>query len=126
MIKIEDIKKDAYLNKLISENHLIDSFINENLSLFRRVLESRSLCVNCKGINQCRQRKTGERLSLVYDQVLIEEIERCEYGSSIHSRTELAQSYLYCDIPEKLMDLDMDNIIPNDNQKQLFNELFDI
>lgn len=126
MIKIEDIKKDAYLNKLISDNHLSDSFVNDNLSLFKRVLESRNLCANCKGINQCRQRKSGERLSLIYDQVLIEEIERCEYGSSIHSRTVLSQSYLYCDIPESLMDLDMDNIIPNDNQKQLFNELFDI
>lgn len=126
MIDINTIKNDKYLSKIINDNNLSDSFISENLSVFKRVLLSRGLCNGCTNISQCRQAKKGERLSLSYDQVLIEEIERCEYGSSVYSLKELSQAYLYCDIPANLMDLDMDNITPKDNQRQLFNELFDI
>ncbi len=126
MNELDLIKNDPYLKKLIAENGLTDPFIDENLPAFLRVYRSRDLCKGCQGLEMCAQKTAGERLSLEYDGVLIEEIERCRFGSFIHRRKQLRDAYIYCDIPEKLLDLDLFNIVPKMNQRTLFTELFNI
>jgi primosomal protein DnaI len=120
------IRNDPYLNKLITENGLTEEYIEENLPVFLRVLRSRSLCEGCTDIGMCRQSGKTMRSALSFDTVLIEEKERCPFGRTIDQRKELREKYIWCDIPEELLDLDLFNIVPKTNQRQLFTELFDI
>ena len=126
MSDINDIRNDAYLNETITGNVLSDAFVREHLPTLKRVLASRALCEGCRGMEECRQRKAGERLALSFDQVLIEEIERCPYGSQAHLTDELADRYVYCDVPKNLMHLDIKNIVPRPEQQALFTKLYNI
>ena len=114
------IKNDEYLNSIITESKLPDFFLEENYSSFIRVLNSRKLCEGCNGLDECRQASKGERLSLEYDGVLMQEIEYCDYALNKKSRENLLSKYVYCDIARNLVDLDLNNIRYTEDQKQLY------
>ena len=120
MKDIELFKKDGYLKKIIDERKLPDFYLEENRSAFLRVFNSRKLCEGCKGLEECRQASKGERLSLDYDGVLIQEIEYCRYALEKKSRENLISRYVYCDIARNLVDLDMNSVAYSDDQKQLY------
>lgn len=114
------LKKDEYLNEIISESRLPDFYLEENFGTFLRVLDSRRLCEGCKGLEECRQASKGERLALEYDNVLIEEVEYCDYALNKKGKENLISKYVYCDIARNLVDLDMNNVTYTDEQKQLY------
>ena len=111
MTKTEIIKNDEYLSRFAKN----DAYVEEHLSLFLRVLSSREKCVGCKGLYQCSQLSVGQRLCLIQDDVLFEEIEYCQYALKDRRSKSVLSSYLYCDIAEKLADLDLGNVIAGDN-----------
>lgn len=123
---LELIKKDPYINEIIKKYNLSDSFLEQNISKLVRVLESRSKCSGCKGLYCCSQKSVGERYGLSFDKVLFEEIEYCEYGADRLKKDNLSRSYLYCDVPDKLIDVDLNNIKPTNEQNVLFVPLYDI
>ena len=120
MKDLELLKKDEYFNELISGKKLPDFYLENNYSTFLRVLKSRKLCQDCKGLEECSQASKGERLALDYDGVLIEEIEYCDYALNKKGRENLISRYVYCDIARNLVDLDMNNVSYTENQKQLY------
>ena len=126
MDKLKMIKEDEHLNSYIKENKISDQMIEDYYSSFYRVLESRNKCRNCKGLYQCAQKSVGERLSLAYMGVVVEEVEYCDYMLKDKSTTKLLGNYVYSDIPEILKDIDLDNIEYTDSQKELFAYLLGI
>lgn len=120
------LKNDLYIREFIQDNNLSDDFLDENYNVFLRLLDSRKKCLNCSGLNECRQGSNGQRLSLRYDGVLIEEVEYCNYGLSKQNKANLKSSYVYCDIPNHLLDIDLNNIEFKDNQKELYLKLASI
>lgn len=123
---LEIVKNDPYVKSLIEKYNLSDTFIQQNLYKILGVLESRSKCIGCKGLFSCSQKSKGERYGLTFDKVLFEEIEYCEYGSDKQKKDNILKSYLYCDVPEKLIDVDLNNIKPTNDQNVLFVPLYDI
>ena len=123
MNELDIIKKDIYCKELFEKNNLSDDYISEHKAKITRVLESRSLCNGCKGIECCRQASKGERLALTYDGVLFDEIEYCDYALCKLKKQSLLKSYVYCDVPENLVSIDLNNVEYTKDQEQLFLKL---
>lgn len=121
--ELEIIKKDEYINEIIRKYNLSDSFLENNIYKILRILESRNKCANCKGLQFCGQKSSGERLSLRYDEILIDEIELCNYALERLKKKNFVDSYLYCDIPDSLIDIDLNNINYTKQQEQLYLKL---
>ena len=121
--EIELIKKDESINKIIKDNNLSDDFLMNSLSLLKRVYESRKLCETCKGLDDCRQKSIGNRLSLDYDEILIEEREYCDYTIKKQEEDSIIKQYVYCDISRNLVDINMKNIEYTADQKDLYIKL---
>ena len=123
MKEIELIKNDNEINDLIKNNGLSDKYVEEHLSVFMRVYQSREKCKDCKGLAMCSQLSRGQRLSLNYEGVLLEEIEFCEYALTKRKKEKLLSKYAYCDIAPNLVDLDLNNVEYTEDQKQLYLKL---
>ena len=114
------IKNDPYFNNFIKRNNLSDVFVEDHIGKFIRVYKSRSLCNGCSSLNSCGQACKGERLDLTYDGVLIDEVEYCDYALNRLKKQNLTKSYAYCDIPESLINIDLNNVNYTDEQKDLY------
>lgn len=121
--ELELIKKDLYLNEFIEKNNLSDEFLQANINKFLRVFKSRLNCKDCKGSYMCKQKSIGERLDLTFDGVLFEEVEYCNYSLNKLKKLNISKSYLYCDIPEKLIDIDLNNVDVTAKQNELYLKL---
>lgn len=121
--ELELIKQDLYLNEFIKKNNFSDEFIENNINKFLRVYASRNKCNGCKGLYQCSQSSKGERLDLKYDGVILEEIEYCDYALNKIKKDNISKAYVYCDIPESLINVDLNNIDYTDEQKKLVGKL---
>lgn len=120
MKELDIVKNDPYFSELIKKNNLDDKHIIEHINSFLRVLESRNKCLNCKGLYMCNQRSKGQRLSLDYKNVLLEEIEYCEYSLRELKKKKLLNDYVYCDVPENLSEIDLDNVSYTKDQEELY------
>ncbi|MBQ5805424.1 MAG: hypothetical protein IIW22_06590, partial [Erysipelotrichaceae bacterium] len=116
----DELNNDTYLTEIMKKYGFTDEFIQEHFNLLKRIALSRSLCKDCKGLYMCAQPSKGQRLILNRDVVPIEEIEYCEFALTENRKKELRNSYLYCDVPYDLMDLDLENVSYTEDQKQLY------
>jgi primosomal protein DnaI len=116
MTKTEMIREDAYLSRFAED----ESFVQEHLGTFLRVLSSRKKCEGCQGLAQCSQPSVGERLCLSNDGALIEEIEYCDFALKARSSQSVLDRYMYCDVAKNLADLDLNNVRYAPEQKQLY------
>ena len=117
---LDAIKENKELKKFIDKHNLSDDYINENINEFLRCLDSLERCNNCAGLHQCRQSTPGQRLTLDYQGVLVEEIEYCRYAKDKHNKDRLANSYDYCNVASTLLDIDLDNIEYTKQQEELY------
>lgn len=120
MNRLEILKNDPYLKKIIEDGHLSDELLESHLNMLLRVYESRSLCMGCKGLEGCRQMSEGERLSLSYDGLLLEEIEYCDYALVKQDKDMRLNSYVYSNISESMIDNDLYSIEYMPEQKNLY------
>ena len=118
--EIGTIKEDLYLRELIERYGFSDGYLSDHYNSFLRVLESRKICRNCRGLEYCAQPSKGQRLAFTYDDILMEEVEYCPYARKIEEKTDLKSRYLYCDIPTQLLDLDMNNVRYTQKQEKLY------
>lgn len=121
--ELEIIKNDPYTREFLLKNNLSDEFVSNHSAKILRVLASRSRCSGCKGLYNCAQKSKGERLVLTYDGVLIDEIEYCDYALCKLKKENLSKSYLYCDVPENLIEIGLNNVNYTDDQEQLYLKL---
>lgn len=127
MTNLDIIKNDEYLNNFIKKHNLSDSFVNAHINKFMEVLESRNKCLNCKGLYVCSQKSIGERLDFRYEEILLQEIEYCDYLKQAKAIDKLVNNYVYSDIPEVFNTIDINTIELFDiNQKQLCAKLLNI
>jgi len=120
MTQLEYIKKDTYLKKFIEENNISDDYITKHFNLFLGVLDSRNKCKDCQGLHNCCQLSKGERLALSNNGVIISEIELCDYLLKENKKINLANSFVYSDIPSSLIDVDLNTLdLLDDGQKML-------
>ena len=118
--ELDYIKADPYMGSLISKYNIPDSYIEDHKSKILRVMESRSKCNGCKGLYCCSQKSVGERLDLSFDGVLLDEIEYCDYALNKIRKDNICKSYLYCDVPESLISIDLNSINYTQDQEQLY------
>ena len=124
---INTIKENKELNEFIINNNLSDEFILKNINTFLDVLNSLNKCLNCQGLYMCNQKRVGEKDSLTYDGILIKEVEYCHYYLKQENKKDFINSFVYTDIPDRLIDLSFDDIeLDNDYLKGLFVELNNI
>ena len=119
MKEIELIRNNEHLSKISDD----EAFIRKNLTIFMDVYKSRKLCEGCEGLFACRQKSKGQRLDILNDGILMEEIEYCEYAMDDRRRKALLQKYRYCDVSPNLADIDLNNITYTEDQKQLYLQL---
>lgn len=118
--ELEIIKNDPYMKEFFRKNNLSDEFIEKYAARILRVMKSRNMCNGCKGLYCCRQQSVGERLDLEFDGVLLDEVEYCEYAIKKMKKNNLSKSYLYCDVPENLIDIDLNNVDYTKDQETLY------
>lgn len=118
--ELEIIKNDPYMKEFLNKNNLSDEFVEKHTAKILRVLKSRNMCNGCKGLYCCGQKSVGERLDLEFDGVLLDEVEYCEYAVKKLKKDNLSKSYLYCDVPESIIDVDLNNVNYTKDQEQLY------
>ena len=120
---LNEIKNDLYIQEFCHKNNLSDALLENNKAKISRVLNSRRICEGCKNLEDCKQKSTGERLALTYDGVLFDEIEYCEYALKKLKKDNIAKSYLYCDVPENIIDVDLNSVNYTNDQENLYLKL---
>ena len=110
MDKISFIRNSSCMKELFGKYPLDDETVLRYLASLERIYESRKLCEGCRGLYMCPQARKGERMTFSYDGVLIREVEHCAYEKNREKKEEFASSYVYSDVPEGLLDLDLSNI----------------
>lgn len=118
--ELDIIKSDEYLNDFITRYGLSDAYVQDHMSIFKAVLESRALCKDCKGLYCCRQLSKGERVDLTYDGVLYSEIEYCDHALSKLEKERHIASFVYNDIPDNLQELYLEDLNYADDQRELY------
>ncbi|MBQ1477001.1 MAG: ATP-binding protein [Erysipelotrichaceae bacterium] len=119
--------RDALIKEVAEKHRFSDQFLKDHTQTLLRIYESRKQCEGCKGLYMCTQAKKGERLSLDYDGVLLREVEHCPYKKKNDSLKDFKESYVYSDISEDLLGLDLDNIeLEETGVKGLFLQCYDI
>ena len=121
--ELDIIKNDKYFSDFFKKNNLSNEFVENHKAKILRVLESRSKCAGCKGLECCNQASAGQRLDLSYDDILIDEVEYCDYALEKLKKNNLFKAYSYCDVPENLIDLDLNNVNYTKDQEQLYLKL---
>ena len=115
------------MRELLEKHPLSEELQERYEASLMRIYESRKLCEGCRGLYMCPQARPGERLSFSYDGVLLREVEHCPYEKERQRQEDLSSSYVYSDIPEQLLTLDLSNIELEDNAlKQLYVLIYDI
>lgn len=130
-LKISDItsfiKNEPYIKEVIAKYNISDTEILDNLNVFEEAYKSINLCRNCNGINNCKQKTKGEVFTIGYDGKPINVIRYCKFLKTQLHIDKIRSSYVYTDIPNKLLTLNLDNIQPNNEwQELLFKPLYDI
>ena len=118
--ELDYIKADPYINSLLVKHNIPDSYVEQHKAKILRVMQSRSKCSGCKGLYCCAQKSVGERLDLSFDGVLIDEVEYCDYALNKIRKDNISKSYLYCDVPENLISIDLNNVNYTPDQEQLY------
>ena len=118
--ELDLIKNDPYMKEFLIKNNLSDEFVEKHTAKILRVIASRNMCNGCKGLYCCSQKSVGERLDLEFDSVLLDEIEYCDYAVKKLKKDNLSKSYLYCDVPESIIDVDLNNVNYTQDQEQLY------
>lgn len=124
---IDFIKNEPYIKDFISKNKISNEEIENNISVFEETYKSISFCRNCKGFSQCPQKSKGEVYTLGYDGGPYNVIRQCKYLKSQQELLNLRSRYVYTDISNNLLSLNLDNInCVNEWQELLFKPLYDI
>ena len=118
--RIDKILTNEYLKDFISKNKYDMSFVDEHFNVFNDCLSSLEICANCKGLDTCGQRKTGEYLGLIIEGFINNEVHYCDKYLNKEKQEEKLESFVYSDIPIALYDLNLDNIKCDANLKNLF------
>ncbi len=116
-----------YLAEFIKNNKISKQFYQDNYRIFKNCEDSYRLCKDCQGLSFCRQKKAGERISLYYDGLIVNEISYCPFFLKDREAKQLRSAFIYCDIPEQLCELSLENInVEENSSKGLYIELADI
>ena len=122
--ELDYIKNDPYIITLIKECGISDDYISKHPAMIARVLQSRHKCEGCNGLYCCNQLSSGERLALTYaNGILFDEIEYCDYALARLKKDNLSKSYVYCDVPESIIDIDLNKVTYTKEQEQLYLKL---
>lgn len=125
--RIVEIKQNEYLNKIITENNLSNSFIVDNFSVFDLSLSSLQKCKKCRGLKSCDQAKKGEILGVSLDPILNNYVYYCDYYKEEYAKQKIIDSYVYSDIPSIHSSLFLKNInLDEDGLKALFIPVYQI
>lgn len=130
-LKIEDItsfvKNEPYIKRVIDKYNISDDEIKDNITVFEEAYTSLNLCRNCPGIDKCPQKLKGAVFTVGYDEVPINVLRYCKFYKNEQKYDNLRSKYIYTDIPQKLLTVNLDNLnCLNEWQELLFKPLDDI
>ena len=120
---LDIIKNLEYFKDIIDEYHISDDELLRNLNTLKRIHQSQIKCENCSSLESCKQYTKGSRLALNYQGIIVQEIEYCDYMLKLKQQQGILNKYVYCDVPAKLVDINMQNINYTAEQKQLYLKL---
>lgn len=88
-----------------------------NLSLFYDYLKSMHECEHCLGLNHCSKEKSGQRMSLDYDGVLMRVCEFCPFALEKQANEKHLKNYVYSDVPSNMLNIFLSEIeVDRNNQ----------
>ena len=118
--RIDKILHNDYINEFLTKNSFDVAFINEHFNVFNDCLSSLEACKNCKGLDECNQKKKGEYLGLINNGFINNEVHYCDKYINKENEINKSSMFVYSDIPTILYDLNLDNIETDNEQKDLF------
>lgn len=114
------IMSEPYIKNFVEKSNLSNSYLLDHLSCFIDTYQSLSICHNCKGLDNCKQAKKGEYLSLNYDGEVFNEVAHCKLLIDKERQEGVLNNFVRNDIPKELYSLTLKNIdIPDSNIESL-------
>ncbi|MBR2578393.1 MAG: ATP-binding protein [Erysipelotrichaceae bacterium] len=125
--RIHEIVNDPYIKAFAAKYGLTGSYLLEHFNVFNACHESVNRCRGCKGLHMCKQDKTGEIMTLVYDGDIYNDITYCPYYIEKLKKDKQINSFIRSDIPENYFNVYLDNIgLPDENIENLCSLCYDI
>ena len=125
--KIYEIAGNPYIKTFAAKYSLTGSYLLEHFSVFNACYESVERCKGCQGLLTCRQEKTGEILTMVYDGEVYNDITYCPYYIDKLKRDKQINSFIRSDIPDNYVNVYLDNVeLPDTNIENLCSLCYDI
>ena len=107
---LEKVKRNSVLSAFIKKHGFSDDFVLEHINSFYEACKSLDKCYDCPGLYACTQKKKGEYSTLSYDDVLINEVAYCKYELERRESENFKKGYVYSDIPDEYLNVNLDNI----------------
>lgn len=111
------MKRQPLVQNFLQDNGLDESWVDQYPYRFSQWIEQLSRCQNCAGLNQCRQKQTGEVLDLTYNGFLMLQVRPCRYEKQRQQMQKHLSAYRINDLPPVLYpvsitDIDIDHEEP--------------
>ena len=108
--KLVNMLNNPYIDTFISEANLSSSFVVDHYNVFESSFDSICLCKGCNGLNECKQGKEGEMLTLAYDGGVYNDITYCPYYVAKLNKEKTLSNFVRNDIPSNYSDVNLNNI----------------
>lgn len=104
------LKQHPLVQKFLQQNQLDSSWVDRYPYRFHQWIEQLSLCQNCTGLTQCRQKQTGQVLDLTYSGFLTLQVRPCRYAKERQQAEKHVQAYRINDLPQRLWSVSITDI----------------
>ena len=121
--KSQELANNPHIKAFLKKYGLEPSIMTKKISPFLDFEESIKKCDNCKGLEYCKQAKTGEHISLSYDGDVLNEVAYCEYYLEKQKKDKILNNFARNDIPKEYENLTLENVELVDGKISSLNNL---
>ena len=104
------MKAHPLVQNFLQTNGLDESWVENYPYRFHQWIDQLSLCQNCAGLNQCRQKQKGEVLDLSYTGFLTLQVRPCRYARQQLQAEKHVHNYRINDLPRRLWTVSITDI----------------
>lgn len=104
------LRKNPSVRKLMDKEQMPEGVLAARAYTFKRWLDQVEPCRGCTSLEGCRQKKTGYRMGLKYDGILLETMEACPYQRDMDRKQSHLVNYLVSDLGREMSCVSFENI----------------
>lgn len=106
----ETLLKDELVSELMKKYYVNENVVYNNTGKLKDYIDEKHKCDNCKGLAFCRQKSTGYYLNLVYENMFIHKVSKCEFLKKEEELLAHKEYYVEHNLSDAQMKIDISKL----------------